>query len=106
LTAVAGALLATALAVAADIRCVDAAREGARAAARGDPVPVVVAAARRAAPAGARVAVSSGGGLVRVSVSSAVAGPLPLRVGAEAAAGVEQPPGPGGPPPRGGEGAP
>lgn len=75
-------LLAAALwgvgAGAAQVRCLDAAREGARTAARGEAADVVVATARRAAPAGAAVRVSRGDGLVHVSVSAAVAAPGPL----------------------------
>ncbi len=51
------------------IRCVDAARLAARALARGDPQAAVVATARSAAPAGARIAVSATGSIVTVSVS-------------------------------------
>lgn len=54
-------LLAVALsavgAVTAQLRCVDAAREGARAAARGETTARVIALAGRVAPAGARVEV-------------------------------------------------
>lgn len=51
-----------------EVRCVDAAGAGARAAARGDPPPAVTAVAARAAPAGASVLVSGTGGAVTVSV--------------------------------------
>lgn len=57
---------------AAHLRCLDAAREGARTAARGEPAAEVLAAARRAAPAGAAVRLSRSGDLVHVSVSAAV----------------------------------
>ena len=57
---------------AAQLRCLDAAREGARTAARGEPPAEVIAAARRAAPAGALVQLSKSRDLVRVSVSAAV----------------------------------
>ncbi len=60
----------------AQVRCVDAAREGARAAARGEAPAVVVATARRVAPAGARVRIVTGAGLVTVRVSATV---RPLR---------------------------
>ena len=60
---------------AAQIRCVDAAREAARAAARGDPPERVFAAARAAAPPGAEVAVSGQGSDVRVVVSARSQGP-------------------------------
>lgn len=64
------ALVWALLAACAQIQCVDAARAGARAAARQDPPDAVVAAARRAAPDGARVAVSREGDLVRVVVTA------------------------------------
>jgi Flp pilus assembly protein TadG len=76
--------------VGAQLRCVDAAREGARAAARGEEPAVVTALVERAAPEGADSAVSTGGAQVRVSVSARIAplGPVPLRltVSAEAVA--------------------
>jgi Flp pilus assembly protein TadG len=59
--------------VLAQVRCVDAAREAARAAARGEPADVVRAAAARAAPGAASVDVATGGEQVQVTVS-AVAG--------------------------------
>jgi len=67
---------------AAQVRCLDAAREGARTAARGEATDSVLAVARRAAPAGATVRITRGGGLVRVSVSAAVSplGPLAHRI--------------------------
>jgi Flp pilus assembly protein TadG len=54
----------------AQLRCVDAAREGARAAARGEPIDVTRSAAARAAPAAATVAVGTEGENVRVTVSA------------------------------------
>ncbi|MBQ0884118.1 pilus assembly protein [Streptomyces sp. RM72] len=80
------------LVVAAQIQCVDAARTGARAAARQDPDDAVVEVAREAAPRGARVTVSREAGLVRVVV---VADPpalhgLPFEVREEAVASAEQ----------------
>ncbi|MEU1849700.1 TadE family type IV pilus minor pilin [Streptomyces sp. NPDC019990] len=80
------------VAVAAQIQCVDAARTGARAAARQDPPGTVVRMAREAAPPGARVTVSRSAGHVRVIV---VAGPpvlrgLPFTVREEAVASVEE----------------
>ena len=51
------------------LRCVDAARAGARVAARGDTDGKAVDAARQVAPRGARVQVRHQGGRVRVSVS-------------------------------------
>jgi hypothetical protein len=56
------------LVVAAQIQCVDAARMGARAAARQDPPDAVVEVARESAPRGARVTVSREGDQVRVTV--------------------------------------
>ncbi|WP_105970966.1 TadE family type IV pilus minor pilin [Streptomyces geranii] len=56
------------LVAAAQIQCVDAARAGARAAARQDPPGAVAEVARGAAPSGAEVAVSREGDLVRVRV--------------------------------------
>ncbi|MBN0048735.1 pilus assembly protein [Streptomyces actuosus] len=56
------------LVVAAQIRCVDAARTGARAAARQDPPEAVLRAARDTAPPGARITVTRDGGQVRVLV--------------------------------------
>lgn len=54
------------------IRCVDAARLGSRAAARGDSDQAVISLARRAAPPGARVDVTHSGGdaVVRVHVEA------------------------------------
>ncbi|MEG3628489.1 TadE family type IV pilus minor pilin [Streptomyces poriticola] len=79
------------LVVAAQIQCVDAARAGARAAARQDPAEAVVAIARAAAPPGASVRVGREADRVRVVV---VAGPpllhgLPFEVREEAVASVE-----------------
>ncbi len=56
--------------VLAQVRCVDAAREAARAAARGEPPDVVRSAAVRASPAGAHVDVGSAGEEVRATVSA------------------------------------
>ena len=58
--------------VAAQLRCVDAARTGARDAARGDPPPVAIAAARRVAPSGATVVVRREDRQVRVDVTVAL----------------------------------
>jgi hypothetical protein len=71
----------------AQVRCVDAAREAARAAARGDPQAVSLG--RAVAPAGASVSVSGGGDLVRAEVSAVSGGPgglLSVRVAATAIA--------------------
>ncbi|MFF7967498.1 TadE family type IV pilus minor pilin [Streptomyces sp. NPDC007903] len=80
------------LAVAAQIQCVDAARTGARAAARQDPPDAVVRLTREAAPSGAAVSVAREGEQVRVTV---VAKPpvltgLPFEVREEAVAAAEE----------------
>ncbi|MEU7578722.1 TadE family type IV pilus minor pilin [Streptomyces sp. NPDC041068] len=75
------ALLWTLLAASAQIQCVDAARAGARAAARQDPEAVAVAAARQAAPRGARVSVRREGDLVRVEVAADPPGTTALGLG-------------------------
>ncbi|MFD2091662.1 TadE family type IV pilus minor pilin [Blastococcus deserti] len=89
LLVLAGAVAAVTV-VGAQLRCVDAAREGARAAARGEPVGVVTALADQAAPDGTVVTVVPDGEQVRVTVSARIAplGPVPLRftVSAEAVA--------------------
>ncbi len=79
------------LVVAAQIECVDAARAGARAAARQDPADAVVTVTREAAPRGARVTVTREGDRVHVTV---VARPpvltgLPFEVREEAVALAE-----------------
>ncbi len=76
------------------VRCVDAARAGARAAARGDSPAAVSRVAARAAPSQAQVSMVSSGGLVRVSVVSRppLAGrlfPAWLRAGSTASAARE-----------------
>jgi hypothetical protein len=69
------ALCLAAVRVAVDqVRCVDAARIAARAAARGDPVERVVALARSAAPTGARVEVHAAPLGVAVTVSADAGG--------------------------------
>lgn len=75
-------------AVSAQVRCVDAAREAARLAARGDD-GAAVAAARTVAPAGAVVEVRHDGGYVRATVrmpSTLLPG---INLGAEAVAALE-----------------
>jgi hypothetical protein len=52
------------------VRCVDAARAGVRAASRGDSPGAVIRVATRAAPSQARVSMDTSGDLVRVSVVS------------------------------------
>lgn len=59
----------------AQVRTVDAARETARAAARGDPTSVAVAAGRRVAPPGAAVTVAVTDEQVVVDASAMVSGP-------------------------------
>jgi Flp pilus assembly protein TadG len=92
LLVLAGAVAAM-IAVGAQLRCVDAAREGARSAARGDPAATVSAVASHVAPAGAVVAVRAGGDQVQVTVSALVRPlgglPISVRVSASAAAGRE-----------------
>lgn len=86
------------LAAAAQIRCVDAARIGARAAARGDGDAEALAAARQAAPSGADVTVERGARTVRVAVTVPFGGPgrlagaLTVRLSAEAVAAREDVP--------------
>ncbi|MCM2577700.1 TadE family type IV pilus minor pilin [Streptomyces meridianus] len=80
------------VAASAQIKCVDAARAGARAAARQEPQSVSLAAARSAAPSGAEVTLSREGDLVRVRVEAPATGPGPLavRLRAEAVARSEE----------------
>lgn len=80
------------LVMAAQIQCVDAARAGARAAARQDPTDAVIEVTREAAPRGATVTVGREGDKVRVVV---VAKPpvltgLPFEVREEAVAAAEE----------------
>lgn len=83
----------------AQVRAVDAAREAARALARGDEPAAALALAERIAPVGSRLAVEDDAGTVVVRVEAAVAGPegvvgrlLPdVQVGATAYAHREQP---------------
>ena len=84
---------------AAQVRTVDAARETARALARGDDPAAAVAAGQRVAPDGGRVTVTASGGEVVASVRARVDGPgglfsvLPsVTVEAEAVALAEEPP--------------
>ncbi|MEV4341223.1 TadE family type IV pilus minor pilin [Streptomyces sp. NPDC049590] len=76
------------LAVAAQIECVDAARSGARAAARQDPPDAVMRVTRDTAPRGARVTVAHEGDRVRVTVVARppFLGALPIEVREEAVA--------------------
>lgn len=75
LVLVTGMLVWGVMAAAAQIRCLDAARAGARAAARSETQREVVAAARQAAPPGARIRTSHEGELVRVDVMARALGP-------------------------------
>ncbi|MGW3657121.1 TadE family type IV pilus minor pilin [Streptomyces sp. NPDC005151] len=85
------ALLWALMAAAAQIRCVDAARAGARAAARSEPEAQVLAATRSVAPDRARVEVERAGELWRVRVAAPTPGPgaLALTLRADAAAMAE-----------------
>jgi Flp pilus assembly protein TadG len=96
LLVLAGAVAAVTV-VGAQLRCVDAAREGVRAAARGQSVAAVTALADRAAPDGAVTTLSSEGEEVRVAVSARVAplGPVPLRITVSAEAVALREPGEG-----------
>ena len=86
------------LAVGADqLRAVDAARETARAVARGDAPEAAVAIGEQVAPDGATVHLSTRGGQVHVTVTGEVAGPggifrmlPPARLHADAVAVIEQ----------------
>ncbi len=91
LVAFALALVWGLLMVAAQIQCVDAARTGARSAARQDPPDEVVRLAREAAPRGARVTVRREGDRVRVVVVAKPTslGVLPFEVREEAVVVVE-----------------
>jgi Flp pilus assembly protein TadG len=81
LLVLAGAVAAVVV-VGAQLRCVDAAREGARAAARGDDAATVASIVGTAAPDGATVTSTRDGDEVRVAVVVEVAplGPIPLRI--------------------------
>lgn len=59
-------------AAAAQVACVDAARAGARAAARGEPLDAVRAAASSTGPTGARIEVRRGDSFVHVTVVAEV----------------------------------
>lgn len=93
------ALLWALMAASDQIRCVDAARAGARAAARSEPEAAVLEAAREAAPRGARVEVGRAADLWRVRVEAPTPGPgvLALTLSAEAAALAEDSVGSAGP---------
>ncbi|MEU6550292.1 TadE family type IV pilus minor pilin [Streptomyces sp. NPDC046915] len=80
------------LVMAAQLQCVDAARTGARAAARQDAPDAVVAVAREAAPQGAEITVAREGEQVRVTVVAKppVLTALPFEVREEAVAAAEE----------------
>jgi hypothetical protein len=81
--------------VAAQLRCLDAAREAARALARHESRPAAVGLAREVAPSGARVAVSESAGRVRVVVTASTRAPgwlgglPPVQTSAAAVAAAE-----------------
>lgn len=81
-----GMLLWGVMAAAAHIQCVDGARAGARAAARGEKASVVRSTVLSAAPRGAEVKTARDGRLVRVRVHARTAGPGPLTLGLDAEA--------------------
>jgi hypothetical protein len=60
------------VAAAAQIRCVDAAQAGARAAARGEPPEAASAAAAELAPKSAHIASTADGGRIRFRVESVI----------------------------------
>jgi len=92
-----GLLVWGVMAAAAQVRCVDAARAGAREAARSEAPADVLSAARAAAPAGAKVSVRREGDMVHVRVI--VPAPrFPVTLTAEAAALAEDTVGEGGGP--------
>jgi Flp pilus assembly protein TadG len=88
------AVLGTGQVLLAQVRCVDAARAAARAAARGDSSDAVTDLARRLAPGGSTVTLTDGVETVEVRVRAgvrvAVAVP-PVAVGASAVAAREVP---------------
>jgi Flp pilus assembly protein TadG len=86
-----GMLLWGLSAVATRTQCGDAARAGARAAARGESTAAVLTVARTVAPEGADIRVTRDGELfrVRVSADSRGPGPLGVSVGGEAVAYAE-----------------
>ncbi|NKI41581.1 TadE family type IV pilus minor pilin [Streptomyces physcomitrii] len=80
LVAFVAGLLWLLLAAGAQLQCVDAARAGARAAARQEPEEATVAAVKEAAPRDARVEIRREGELVKVRVTATSPGPDPLAV--------------------------
>nr|WP_179722623.1 TadE family type IV pilus minor pilin [Petropleomorpha daqingensis] len=94
LLVLAGAVAAVTV-VGAQMRCVDAAREGVRAAARGEDLQAVHAIVSRSAPGGAGMALAYDGDQVEVMVTTRVAplGPIPLRIRVRATAVAQREPG-------------
>ncbi|HYH29204.1 MAG TPA: TadE family type IV pilus minor pilin [Pseudonocardia sp.] len=80
--------VAAVAAVVMSIRCVDAARELARLAARGEPERGRAVAAA-VAPPGARLTLRSEGDLVVAEVSAELVRPLPVRIDGRAVAALE-----------------
>lgn len=72
LALVLAAVLGTGRVVLAQVSCADAARAGARAAARAEPDSTVHDVAARLAPSGSSIQVGRAGSMVRVEVSAAV----------------------------------
>lgn len=97
LVLVLAAAVAVIVVVGSQLRCVDAAREGARAAARGEAATVVRALAGRAGPDGADTSVTLAGDTVTVTVRARVRplGPLPVRATVSASASAVLEPGAG-----------
>ncbi|GAA4954418.1 hypothetical protein GCM10023224_44750 [Streptomonospora halophila] len=93
LVLVLGVALAAVQAGAVHVACVDSARMGARALARGEPEHAVRAAVDRTAPDSAQVELTTGGGMARVAVTAPVPiGPLaelPIEVEGRAATPLE-----------------
>jgi Flp pilus assembly protein TadG len=88
------AVVGAAAGLAAQVRCIDAARAGARLAARGESDDRVIAAAQRLAPSGSRIDLAPGPGSVTVRVVTGVRIPLPVppvQVQASAVADRETP---------------
>ena len=105
LALVTAAAVGSVAAVAASVRCIDAARELARLAARGEPERGHSVAAELA-PGGARLELVVRGDDVVAEVTAAPLALLPLRVGGRAVAALEPgaaPAGPPAPPTGGGE---
>jgi Flp pilus assembly protein TadG len=101
LLVVLAAAVAAVVVVGSQLRCVDAAREGARSAARGDTLAAVTELAGRAAPDGARTTMTGTGDTVTVTVTATVQplGPLPFRLQVHASASAIVEPGAEGPAP-------